>query len=61
MDADELTDLVRKHVTQIRVTVLKLPFYEVRSEQTTATPAAATGKRPEDFFLKKKRMTCLHE
>lgn len=38
---DELTELLRKHVTQIRTIGLCYPPHEVRFEQTIATPAVA--------------------
>lgn len=40
-EADELTELLRKHVTQIRTIGLCYPPHEVRFEQTIATPAVA--------------------
>ena len=40
-EADELTELVRRHVKEIRAAGLNLPFHEVRFEQTIVTPAVA--------------------
>ena len=40
-EADELTELLQKHVAQMRKTGLNYPPHEVRFEQTIATPAVA--------------------